>query len=146
MYEVPSAAPSYTSLLPHFVPPRTCLPHTVVVIVLDWTRPWTFMEELELWLTWIEEWTQGDSSRELDIVREESRERRAYASFPSPRLATSLTRSAQYKRTSNTTRSHLLTHYPPIHRSLAHSSPLARARSRTIRQECQSWSSVRRRT
>ena len=47
------------------------------MIVLDWTRPWTFVEELFTWLTWIEQWATADSSREAVIVREENRERRA---------------------------------------------------------------------
>ncbi len=75
VYTVPSSNPSYTALLPHFLPPRTCLPHTLVMIVLDWTRPWTFVEELETWFQWIEKWAKGDGSREVDIAREESRER-----------------------------------------------------------------------
>lgn len=75
VYTVPSSAPSYTSLLPHFLPPRPCLPHTLVVIVLDWTKPWTFVEELEAWLQWVEAWAKGDGSRELEITREENRER-----------------------------------------------------------------------
>ncbi|KAK7054113.1 cytoplasmic dynein 1 light intermediate chain 1 [Favolaschia claudopus] len=75
VYTVPSSAPEYTSLLPYFVPPRTALPHTLVMIALDWTRPWTFVEELETWLRWVEKWTRGDGARELEIVREESRER-----------------------------------------------------------------------
>jgi dynein light intermediate chain 1 len=45
------------------------------MIVLDWTRPWTFMEELETWMQWIDKWTEGDSSREAIIAREENRER-----------------------------------------------------------------------
>ncbi|KAJ7075994.1 dynein light intermediate chain-domain-containing protein [Mycena belliarum] len=75
VYVVPSAAPEYTALLPHFVPPRTALPNTLVMITLDWTRPWTFVEELETWLQWVEAWARGDAARELEIVREESRER-----------------------------------------------------------------------
>jgi dynein light intermediate chain 1, cytosolic len=75
VYTVPSAASSYTSLLPHFLPPRSSLPHTLVMIVLDWTRPWTFVEELQMWLRWVDVWTKGDGSRELEIAREDSRER-----------------------------------------------------------------------
>ncbi|KAG2013214.1 hypothetical protein CC2G_010149 [Coprinopsis cinerea AmutBmut pab1-1] len=75
VYTVPSSSHSYTNLLPHFVPPRTALPHTCVVIVLDWTRPWTFIEELQSWLQWVEDWAKGDGSREVEIVREENRER-----------------------------------------------------------------------
>ncbi|OSD04587.1 DLIC-domain-containing protein [Trametes coccinea BRFM310] len=75
VYTVPSSAPAYTSLLPYFVPPRTSLPHTLVMVVLDWTRPWAFIQELETWLQWVEKWVKGDGSRELDIAKEENRER-----------------------------------------------------------------------
>jgi len=75
VYTVPSSNPSYTSLLSHFLPPRSSLLNTLVVIVLDWTRPWTFVEELETWIAWVETWSKGDGSRELEILREESRER-----------------------------------------------------------------------
>ncbi|TCD69233.1 hypothetical protein EIP91_008336 [Steccherinum ochraceum] len=75
VYTVPSAASSYTALLPHFLPPRNSIPHTVVMIVLDWTKPWLFLEELHMWLSWVEQWVQGDSARELVIAREENRER-----------------------------------------------------------------------
>ncbi|KAH9833682.1 dynein light intermediate chain-domain-containing protein [Rhodofomes roseus] len=75
IYTVPSSAASYTALLPHFLPPRASLPHTVILVVLDWTRPWTFVEELETWLEWVEKWVKGDSGRELEIVREENHER-----------------------------------------------------------------------
>ncbi|TFK63540.1 dynein 1 light intermediate chain [Pluteus cervinus] len=75
VYTVPSASPAYTALLPHFLPPRTAIPHTLVMIVLDWTKPWTFVEELQAWLQWVEIWARGDGARELEIVREESRER-----------------------------------------------------------------------
>ncbi|KAE9409855.1 hypothetical protein BT96DRAFT_953209 [Gymnopus androsaceus JB14] len=77
VYIVPSADPAFTSLVPHFLPPRTSLSHTAIVVVLDWTQPWTFVEELEEWLGWIEAWAQGDAKdgRDLEIVREDNRER-----------------------------------------------------------------------
>ncbi|KAI0686003.1 DLIC-domain-containing protein [Cytidiella melzeri] len=75
VYTVPSSAPSYSALLPHFLPPRTSLPHTVIIIVLDWTKPWSFVDELQRWLKWIENWSKGDKSRDLEILREENRER-----------------------------------------------------------------------
>ncbi|KAJ8506887.1 hypothetical protein ONZ45_g10663 [Pleurotus djamor] len=75
VYTVPSANPAYMSLLPHFLPPRTSLQHTLVIIALDWTRPWTFIDELHVWLQWVEEWAKGDGSREVVIAREENRER-----------------------------------------------------------------------
>ncbi|KAI0029036.1 dynein light intermediate chain-domain-containing protein [Vararia minispora EC-137] len=75
VYTVPSSARAYTSLVPHFLPPRAPLAHTVIVIVLDWTRPWTFIEDLLTWLGWVEAWAKGDASREGVIAREENRER-----------------------------------------------------------------------
>ena len=45
------------------------------MIALDWTRPWTFLEELHTWLAWVERWVQGDGARELEVIREEHRER-----------------------------------------------------------------------
>ncbi|KAI6034590.1 dynein light intermediate chain-domain-containing protein [Pisolithus microcarpus] len=75
VYTAPSDAKAYSALLPHFLPPKNVLPHTAVMIVLDWTRPWTFVEELETWLKWVEQWAKGDGSREVEIVREENRER-----------------------------------------------------------------------
>ncbi|EKM79910.1 hypothetical protein AGABI1DRAFT_119961 [Agaricus bisporus var. burnettii JB137-S8] len=75
VYTVPSSNSSYTTLLPHFLHPRTALTHSLVMIVLDWTRPWSFVEELQTWLLWIERWVKGDGSRELEMVREECRER-----------------------------------------------------------------------
>ena len=46
------------------------------MIALDWTRPWSFVQELVTWLEWVEKWVKGDGSRELDIAKEENRERR----------------------------------------------------------------------
>jgi dynein light intermediate chain 1 len=48
------------------------------MIVLDWTRPWSFVEELQTWLRWVEKWAKGDGTRELQIVREDNCERREY--------------------------------------------------------------------
>ncbi|KAN0140390.1 hypothetical protein V8E53_001599 [Lactarius tabidus] len=42
------------------------------VVVLDWTRPWTFLEELHAWL---ERRVQGNGACELEVFREEHRER-----------------------------------------------------------------------
>ncbi|KZW04365.1 hypothetical protein EXIGLDRAFT_786391 [Exidia glandulosa HHB12029] len=72
---LPSSAPAYLSLIPHFVPPKTALPNSLVMILLDWTKPWSFIEQLEMWLQWVEKWAKGDGSREMEIAREESRER-----------------------------------------------------------------------
>ncbi|KAJ4479193.1 dynein light intermediate chain-domain-containing protein [Lentinula aciculospora] len=73
IYTVPSSHPSFTCLIPSFLPPRTSLGHTTVIVVLDWTKPWTFVEEMVEWFAWIERWS-GDR-RELEMIREETRER-----------------------------------------------------------------------
>lgn len=76
VYTVPSSSASHLALLPHFVPPRNSLPHTLAIIALDWTKPWTFVEQLQIWTNWLDKWVKGDGSRELEVVREENRERR----------------------------------------------------------------------
>ncbi|KAJ3894200.1 dynein light intermediate chain-domain-containing protein [Lentinula edodes] len=92
VYTVPSSHPSFTSLIPSFLPPKSSLGHTTVIVALDWTKPWTFVEEMEEWFAWIEQWAGGELSmpivsaevktkdlkkegRELDMIREENRER-----------------------------------------------------------------------
>ncbi|KAJ3776680.1 dynein light intermediate chain-domain-containing protein [Lentinula raphanica] len=89
VYTTPSSHSSFTSLIPSFIPPRSSLGHTAVIIVLDWTKPWTFVEEMEEWLTWVERWAGGEltdanmkdakdpkkDGRELEMIREENRER-----------------------------------------------------------------------
>ncbi|KZO98132.1 DLIC-domain-containing protein [Calocera viscosa TUFC12733] len=75
VYSVPSSAPSHLALVDHFLPPRTSLPHTSVVIVLDWTRPWTFVSQLEKWLKWVEHWAEGEKGRDLDMLHDEAKER-----------------------------------------------------------------------
>jgi dynein light intermediate chain 1 len=94
VYTVPSSASSYTALVSHFLPPLSAIPHTAVVIVLDWTRPWSFLDELYTWLTWIENWVNGDGTRQLEVIREEHRERCPSISSLSFRLALSDSRRA----------------------------------------------------
>ncbi|KAN0140420.1 hypothetical protein V8E53_001629 [Lactarius tabidus] len=71
MYTVPSSAPSYTALAPHFLQPQSAIPHTAVMIVLGWTRPCTSLEELHTWLAWIERWVQGDGAGKLKVIHRE---------------------------------------------------------------------------
>lgn len=94
VYTVPSSAPSYTALVSHFLHPQSALPHTAIIIVLDWTRPWTFLDELHTWLVWIERWVQGNGARELQVIREEHRERCASLSFSFPAALTASRRRA----------------------------------------------------
>ncbi|KAG8834064.1 hypothetical protein FRC17_009627 [Serendipita sp. 399] len=78
VYTVQSSNPVHTALIPHVLPPKSSLGNTLVMIVLDWTKPWTFVEQLEFWIKWIEAWAQGDGNRELEVAREEGRERLLY--------------------------------------------------------------------
>lgn len=78
IYTVQSSNPVHTSLIPQSLPPKSALGNTLAMIVLDWTKPWTFVEQLEFWLRWIERWAQGDGSRELEVVREEGKEKLLY--------------------------------------------------------------------
>ncbi|KAJ3860429.1 dynein light intermediate chain-domain-containing protein [Lentinula novae-zelandiae] len=55
VYTVPSSHPSFTSLIPSFLPPKSSVGHTTVVVALDWTKPWTFF-------AWIEQWAGGELS------------------------------------------------------------------------------------
>ncbi|KAJ3991887.1 dynein light intermediate chain-domain-containing protein [Lentinula boryana] len=76
IYSVPSSHPSFTPLIPSFLSPKLSLGHTTVIVVLDWTKPWTFVEEMEEWLAWVERWAGGElSGRELEMIRDENRER-----------------------------------------------------------------------
>ncbi|KAJ3796735.1 dynein light intermediate chain-domain-containing protein [Lentinula aff. detonsa] len=95
IYTVPSSHPSFTPLIPSFLSPKSSLGHTTVIVVLDWTKPWSFVEEMEEWLAWVERWAGGELSnpvtlkdikvkdardpqkggRELEKIREENRER-----------------------------------------------------------------------
>jgi dynein light intermediate chain 1 len=76
MYTVPSSASAHLSLLPHFLPPKNSLTNTLIMIVLDWSKPWTFVDQLETWMEWVNTWVQGDGARELEVAREENKERR----------------------------------------------------------------------
>ncbi|CCO28208.1 Cytoplasmic dynein 1 light intermediate chain 1 AltName: Full=Dynein light chain A [Rhizoctonia solani AG-1 IB] len=75
VYTVPSSAPAHLSLLPHFLPPKTSLTNTLVIIILDWTKPWSFVDQLETWMEWVNTWVKGDGARDLEVAREEGRER-----------------------------------------------------------------------
>lgn len=56
-----------------------------MIVVLDWTKPWTFVDELETWLEWVEKWAKGNGARELEIVREENHERCKTFTWSDPR-------------------------------------------------------------
>jgi dynein light intermediate chain 1 len=51
------------------------------MIILDWTSPHTFVDQLLLWLGWLDTWSRGDNSREAQLAREDSREKCTSYSF-----------------------------------------------------------------
>ncbi|RUS14848.1 hypothetical protein BC937DRAFT_93239 [Endogone sp. FLAS-F59071] len=53
LYQLSLAHPAYQSLL-KFALNSSTLPDTLVVILLDWSRPWTFVETLERWVSLLE--------------------------------------------------------------------------------------------
>lgn len=75
VYNVPSSDPSHLALIPGFLPPKSTLSQTLVLIVLDWTKPWTFVDQLRTWLSWVERWVESDKNREAQVMKEEGRER-----------------------------------------------------------------------
>lgn len=82
VYTVQSSNPAHLGLVPQVLPAKASLHNTLVMILLDWTKPWTFVEQLENWLIWVDKWTKGDGSREMEVTRDEGRERREYVAHP----------------------------------------------------------------
>ncbi|CAG8657525.1 13088_t:CDS:2, partial [Acaulospora colombiana] len=75
VYTVQSSNSIHTKLVSNVLPPRSAIPNTLIMIVLDWTKPWTFIDQLEMWMKWIDEWSKGDGNRETEVLREEGKER-----------------------------------------------------------------------
>jgi len=77
VYTVPSPLRAYLSIVEPFLAPQTAIPNSVALILLDWTRPWSFVSQLQVWLTWLESWsrTTQNSQHDLQVVKEEGRER-----------------------------------------------------------------------
>jgi dynein light intermediate chain 1 len=80
VYTVQSSNPAHLGLVPQILPAKTSLHNTLVMVLLDWTRPWTFVEQLENWLIWVDKWAKGDGSRDMEVARDEGRERCEYVS------------------------------------------------------------------
>ncbi|CAI2173279.1 16252_t:CDS:2 [Funneliformis geosporum] len=53
LYQLAGSFDSYQPLL-RFALNSSTLPHSLVVIVLDWARPWTFIETLQKWIKFVE--------------------------------------------------------------------------------------------
>lgn len=49
IYQLPSALPPYPALLPLAISKATIL-DSMVLIVLDWEKPWSFMQDLKAWI------------------------------------------------------------------------------------------------
>ncbi|CAG8698939.1 15715_t:CDS:2, partial [Funneliformis mosseae] len=53
LYQLAGSYESYQPLL-RFALNSSTLPHSLVVVVLDWARPWTFIETLQKWIKFVE--------------------------------------------------------------------------------------------
>ncbi|GHJ87990.1 hypothetical protein NliqN6_4392 [Naganishia liquefaciens] len=62
VYTTPSSEPLMLQTLPHAIPKAPN--DTGFLIVLDWSKPQTMIEDLLRWLTWIESWTAQMTSPE----------------------------------------------------------------------------------
>ncbi|RIA95346.1 dynein light intermediate chain-domain-containing protein [Glomus cerebriforme] len=58
IYQLAGSHDSYQSLL-RFALNSSTLPDSLVVIVLDWARPWTFIETLQRWIKFLEVGIEG---------------------------------------------------------------------------------------
>lgn len=58
VYQLASTSPPYPSLLPLALSKATLL-DSLVVIVLDWERPWLFMRDLRAWIAVLESVLKG---------------------------------------------------------------------------------------
>lgn len=76
VYQLPSPDAPYPSLLPLALSRATLL-DSLVVIVLDWERPWRFLKELRGWIAVLEGVLKGKGVAE-GWEGQEARERRAW--------------------------------------------------------------------
>lgn len=67
LYHLSLSHPSYSTLL-KFALNSSTLPDSLVIIVLDWTRPWTFVEHLERWMKVLQEHVEGVIVKEGQTV------------------------------------------------------------------------------
>ncbi|AAW40980.2 hypothetical protein CNBA4890 [Cryptococcus deneoformans B-3501A] len=66
----PSSHPSLLKLVPSALPPKS-LADTAVMIVLDWTKPSSMLQELLNWLSWVEAWALGSAEKgEIEELHE----------------------------------------------------------------------------
>ncbi|GAA6022167.1 hypothetical protein JCM11491_005113 [Sporobolomyces phaffii] len=76
IYQLPSPAPPFPALLPLALSKKTLL-DSLVVIVLDWERPWSFLDELRNWIAMLRSILRaeagGDDVYEVAEAKERSR-------------------------------------------------------------------------
>lgn len=53
IYTIPNSNKIYTDLIKLIINPET-ISDLLVVIQLDWDRPWSFIDDLSRWISWIE--------------------------------------------------------------------------------------------
>ncbi|KAJ3110314.1 hypothetical protein HK098_000609, partial [Nowakowskiella sp. JEL0407] len=72
---------SYASLIPFAIYPPQSKPtstasweDSVVIISMDWSKPWQFVESLEKWFSVLEKVLENSEGESLDILREREKE------------------------------------------------------------------------
>ncbi|WWC67332.1 uncharacterized protein I206_101240 [Kwoniella pini CBS 10737] len=84
----PSSHPSLLKLVSKALPPNS-ISDTAVIIILDWTKPSSMVQELLTWLSWIDEWTTGNAKRgELDELKEKLQSHIQHYTEPLPTQST----------------------------------------------------------
>lgn len=78
-YQLPSPSPPYPSLLPLALSRATLL-DSLVVITLDWERPWAFLRELRAWMGVLDALIAKNIGEGVEV--QEGRERRESISSP----------------------------------------------------------------
>ncbi|ODN99291.1 hypothetical protein I350_07456 [Cryptococcus amylolentus CBS 6273] len=80
----PSSHPSLLRLVPSALPAKS-LSDTAVVIVLDWTKPQSMLQELLTWLSWVETWASEAGERgEVEELHERLQSHLQHYTEPSP--------------------------------------------------------------
>ncbi|WVW81249.1 hypothetical protein I302_103240 [Kwoniella bestiolae CBS 10118] len=84
----PSSHPSLLKLVSRALPPKS-LADTAAVIILDWTKPSSIVQELLTWLSWIDQWASNNAERgELEELKERLQSHIQHYTEPSPTTTT----------------------------------------------------------
>ncbi|KAK6904682.1 hypothetical protein I203_105498 [Kwoniella mangroviensis CBS 8507] len=80
----PSSHPSLLKLVSQALPPKS-LSDTAAVIMLDWTKPSSMIQELLTWLSWIDQWANHNAERgEVEELKEKLQSHIQHYTEPSP--------------------------------------------------------------